>query len=151
MALWGPVGRRSNKETRPTNVGYAALFDTAFVRFISIIVLPLGRITADTAPVRASRGRTVHKPTPVGYACFDALKTRSSVSLVAAPGTVKRPHPGESQSLIVGYNVRARALTWMRRTFTALATVTWSLLFVLWVRDTDLPHVLIVGRLHHAR
>lgn len=28
MTLWGPMWRHSNKETRPTNVGYVALFDT---------------------------------------------------------------------------------------------------------------------------
>ena len=28
MTLWGPARRHSNRETRPTNVGYAALFDT---------------------------------------------------------------------------------------------------------------------------
>ena len=28
VALWGPARRRSNGETWPTNVGYAALFDT---------------------------------------------------------------------------------------------------------------------------
>ena len=28
VALWGPARRHSNKETRPTNVGYVALFDT---------------------------------------------------------------------------------------------------------------------------
>lgn len=28
MSLWGPARRRSNKETRPTKVGYVTLFDT---------------------------------------------------------------------------------------------------------------------------
>lgn len=28
VTTWGPVGRHSNKETWPTNVGYVALFDT---------------------------------------------------------------------------------------------------------------------------
>lgn len=28
MVPWGPVRRHSNKETQPTDVGYATLFDT---------------------------------------------------------------------------------------------------------------------------
>ena len=35
VALWGPAGRHSNKETRPTNIGYVALFDTVPVSIAS--------------------------------------------------------------------------------------------------------------------
>ena len=38
MVSPGPVGRLSNKETRPANVGYAALFDT--VKFSHSLFTP---------------------------------------------------------------------------------------------------------------
>lgn len=86
-----------------------AAFD-ASVNVLCVLGGACGLITVDTASVRPCGGRTVDKPTPVGYTRFEAVKTASSVSLVTVSGTVKRPHPGESQPSIVGYNVRVRAL-----------------------------------------
>ena len=48
----------------------------------SALYAPVIRIAVDAVPVRASRGRTRRQPTPIGYACFEAVKTRSRVSLV---------------------------------------------------------------------
>ena len=70
-----------------------------------------GRITVDTASVRPCGGLTARQPTPVGYTRFEAVKTASSVPLVTVSGTVKRPHPDETQPILSTTTTVVRALT----------------------------------------
>ena len=122
-----------------------AAFD-ASVNVLCVLGGACGRITVDTASVRPCGGLTARKPTPVGYTRFEAVKTASSVPLVTVSGTVKRPRPDETQPILSTTTTVVRALTRTRR-----IPVRRSLLLPLGVRDTDLPHVLIVSRFHDAR
>lgn len=65
MTPWGPIWRRSNRETWPINVGYAALFDTVgyFVDELLIVFLARPRecgggwvVCGCEVVVRPSRG-----------------------------------------------------------------------------------------------
>lgn len=80
-----------------------AAFD-ASVNVLCVLGGACGRITVDTASVRPCGGLTARKPTPVWYTRFEAVKTASSVPLVTVSGTVKRPHPDETQPILSDYN-----------------------------------------------
>ena len=83
----------------------------ASVNVLCVLAGACGRITVDTASVRPCGGRTARQPTPVGYTRFEAVKTASSVPLVTVSGTVKRPHPDETQPILSTTTTVVRALT----------------------------------------
>lgn len=87
-----------------------AAFD-ASVNVLCVLAGACGRITVDTASVRPCGGRTARQPTPAGYTRFEAVKTASSVPLVTVSGTVKRPHPDETQPILSTTTTVVRALT----------------------------------------
>ena len=110
MGHWACDGTLGVRRRLRAHSGCGAAFD-ASVNVLCVLGGACGRITVDTASVRPCGGRTARKPTPLGYTRFEAVKTASSVSLVTVPGTVKRPHPDETQPILSTTTTVVRALT----------------------------------------